>query len=431
MRFFCILCEISPKHLVSRKKYAIITIIEGIDNRWDMKKKINFFLIILLVLSLSFKVEAKTLKDLKNELAAYEKEMNDASNKRKLTQDEISSVNARVKSIGEKIEQDQINIKKTEAEIVVLEDKALEKEDQIKDIISFLQITNSENAYMEYIFGAKTIEDLILRSAVSEQMVAYNDDLIEDYNNTIKEYKAKNAELAEQIVNLNNEQKNLESELVKLGDSLDATMEEMSSVESQIKTQKQIINYYENTLGCTDNQDISTCGNIPYSGKMIRPLSSGAVTSEFGYRLHPTQHYWKLHNGIDIAGGSTEVYAVAPGTVAGISWKNSCGGTMIFIHHNINGKYYTSTYMHLYQVLVNTGDYVDQNTKIAITGGSKNLTPWDTCTTGRHLHLSVANGLYMKDYVSWNTYISKLVNPRTMVNFPAKGVWFSNRTKEY
>ena len=38
--------------------------------------------------------------------------------------------------------------------------------------------------HMEYIFGAQTIEDLILRSAVSEQMVAYNDDLIDDYNKT-------------------------------------------------------------------------------------------------------------------------------------------------------------------------------------------------------------------------------------------------------
>ena len=396
-----------------------------------MRKIVKYILLIVIIFGISNHVEAKTLKDLKNELAAYEKEMNEAKNKQKLTQSEITSVNSRVKDISDTIEKDQIKIKQTEDEIVVLEENAKEKEDQIKDIISFLQITNSENAYLEYIFGAKSIEDLILRSAVSEQMVSYNDDLIEDYNNTIKAYKAKNEELKEQITNLNNEQDNLKAELVKLGDSLDDTVEEMASVQSQITAQKQMISYYEKTLGCTDNQDISTCGKVPYSGKMIRPLNSGAVSSEFGYRFHPTQHIWKLHTGIDIAGGATEVYAVAPGTVAGISWKNSCGGTMLFIHHNINGKYYTSTYAHLYQVLVKTGDYVDQNTKIAITGGNRQLTPWDSCTTGRHLHLSVANGLYMKDYVAWSTYTSKLINPRTMVSFPNKGVWFSNRTKEY
>ena len=395
-----------------------------------MKRIINFVLVFVFIIVLNSHVEAKTLRDLKNELAAYEKEMTEVKNKNRLTQNEINAVNNRAKSITSTIEQDQIKIKKTEDEIVQLEKKADEKEIQIKDIISFLQVTNSENAYLEYIFGAKTIEDLILRSAVSEQMVSYNDDLIEDYNNTIKEYKLKNEELEEQIINLNSEQDNLKAELVKLGDNLSDTVEEMTSVQSQIDEVKKLINHYEKTLGCTDNQDISTCGKIPFSGKMIRPLVSGAVSSEFGYRLHPTQHVYKLHTGIDMY-GSTKVYAVAPGTVAGVSWKNSCGGTVLYVHHNINGKYYTSAYNHLYQVLVKTGDYVDQNTQIAVTGGTPSLTPWDSCTTGRHLHLTIANGLYMKEYVSYSTFTSKLINPRTMVNFPKKGVWFSNKNQVF
>ena len=396
-----------------------------------MKRIISYILLFLLIFSVSLKVEAKTLRDLKNELAAYEKEMNAAQNKTQMTKDEINNVNARVRTIRATIEKDQENIKKTEEEIVVLEAKADEKEEQIKDIIAFLQITNSENAYMEYIFGAKTIEDLILRSAVSEQMVAYNDDLIEDYNNTIIEYKEKNEDLKRQINNLNAEQDNLKTELVRLGDNLDAATEEMASVKSQIDAQKKLINYYQNTLGCKDDQDINKCGTIPFSGQMIRPLVSFTITSEYGYRIHPTQKTYKFHSGIDMAGGSTDVYATAPGTVAGISWKNSCGGTMLFIHHNINGSYYTTTYMHLYQVKVKVGDYVDQNTKIAVTGGSKSLTPWDSCSTGRHLHLSISRGLYLKEYTSWNTWTAKLINPRTMVNFPKQGVWVSNRTKVY
>ncbi len=378
-----------------------------------------------------FNVNAKTLRDLKNELSAYEKEMSDVKNQKSKTQSEINATNSRVRAITNTIQKDEENIKKTEEEIVVLEKNAKEKEVQIKDVISYLQLSSSENVYMEYIFKASSIEDLILRSAVSEQMVAYNDDLIEEYNNTIKEYKLKNEELKKQIINLNNEQENLNAELVKLGDSLSDTLEEMASVQSLIDAQKKLINYYEKTLGCKDDQNINTCGNIPFSGKMIRPVNSGAVTSEYGYRLHPTQKVYKLHSGIDMAGGSTDVYAVAPGTVAGISWKNSCGGTMLFVHHNINGKYYTSTYMHLYQVKVKVGDYVDQNTKIAVTGGSKSLTPWDTCTTGRHLHLSITSGLYLKEYTKWSTWTSKLVNPRNMVNFPSKGVYWSNRTKVF
>lgn len=396
-----------------------------------MKRIISYVMIFLIIFGIAFNVEAKTLRDLKNELAAYEKEMNQATNKKNMTKNEINNINNKVKNIRDTIDKDQEDIKKTEGEIKVLEKKAEEKEEQIKDLISFIQVSNSENMYMEYVFGAKTMEDLILRSAVSQQMVEYNDNLIDDYNNTIVAYKAKNEELKVQITKLNSEQENLSAELVKLGDNLADANEEVASAKSLVDAQKKLINYYQNTLGCKEDQDINKCGNIPFAGKMIRPLVSFSITSEYGYRYHPVTGVYKFHSGIDMSGGTYDVYSVAPGTVAGISWKNSCGGTMLFIHHNIGGKYYTSTYMHLYQVKVKVGDIVDQNTKVAVAGGSKNLTPWDTCTTGRHLHLSISQGLYLKEYTSWNTWKAKLINPRSMINFPAKGVWVSNRTKVY
>lgn len=395
-----------------------------------MKKSFKILLVFFISITIGFQVNAKTLKDLKNELAQYEKEYNEAKNKQKLTEKEISKTNGRIKEISDIVDASQIKIKDLEKQVIDLENLAKEKEDEIKDVVSFLQITNSENSYMEYIFGAKSIEDLVLRSAISEQLVEYNDELIDDYNKTIVECHEKSDELEVEIENLNKEQENLQVELVKLGDKLEDTIDISMDASKLIDAQKKMIQHYE-SIGCKDDQNINTCGNIPYAGKMVRPVASGSVTSEYGMRLHPTQKVYKLHSGIDIAGGATDVYAVAPGTVAGISWKNSCGGTMLFVHHNINGAYYTSAYYHLSKVLVSTGDYVDQNTKIAVTGGTKSLTPWDTCTTGRHLHLSIARGLYMKEYTSWSTYTSKLVNPRTMVNFPKKGVWFSNRIKEY
>jgi len=396
-----------------------------------MKKIFKLCLIFIFVFSFYITVDAKTLGDLKNELAQLEKEKKEQDDKKALTQSEMNKVNDRIDVITQTIESSEIKIKDLSDEIVVLEEKADIKEAEIKDVISFLQITNSENAYMEYIFGAKSIEDLILRSAVSEQLVAYNDDLIKEYNDTVKAYRTKTEELRKEIESLDNEQVNLKSELVKLGDTLDDVLDVTADINAEIEAQKKMIKYYQDTLGCTDDQNINSCGKVPYSGKMVRPVMSGRITSVFGYRFHPTKHVWKLHSGIDIAGGATDIYAVAPGTVAGIMWKTSCGGTMLFVHHNINGTYYTSAYYHLYKVLVKEGDYVDQNTKIAIMGGTKSLTPWDTCTTGRHLHLSVARGLYMKEYTSWSTYTAKLVNPVSVINFPAKGVWFSNRTTKY
>ena len=74
-------------------------------------------------------------------------------------------------------------------------EKSNDKNDEIKDVFAFLQVTDSNNAYLEYIFGAQSITDLIFRTAISEQLVEYNNDLIIEYNETVKEYTEKKEEL--------------------------------------------------------------------------------------------------------------------------------------------------------------------------------------------------------------------------------------------
>lgn len=395
-----------------------------------MKKILTVLSIFLFMFSFSsIDVQAKTLRDLKNELAALEKKKADADAKKKLTQNEMNTINNRIDTISTLITKSENKIRDLNDEIEVLEAKSNDKNDEIKDVFAFLQVTDSNNAYLEYIFGAQSITDLIFRTAISEQLVEYNNDLIIEYNETVKEYTEKKEELDAEIINLDKEQENLRGELVKLGDDLTGMVEIYADINDEIDTQKKAIAHYVN-IGCTDDQNINTCGKIPYSGKFVRPLTTGRITSSFGWRKNPLGSGTTFHNGIDIAGGTTAIYSAAPGTVAGITWKASCGGNKIYIHHNINGVYYTTSYFHLAKIMVSVGDYVDQNTQIAVMGGGKN-TPWDKCSTGTHLHFSIARGLYLKEYSSWNTYIAKQVNPVSLVNFPAKGVWISNRTKNY
>ena len=396
-----------------------------------MKKLLIICSIFMMLFSFNIpKIEAKTLGDLKRELAEMERKKAEADEKKKLTQNEMNTINDRIDTITNLINKSEDKIRELTDEIEVLEEKSNEKNDEIKDVIAFLQVTDSNNAYLEYIFGAQSITDLIFRTAISEQLVEYNNDLIDEYNQTVKEHTEKKEELDIEIQNLDSEQENLRGELVKLGDELNGMVEIMVDIGDEIKTQRSVIEKYEE-IGCTDNQDISTCGSIPYAGKFIRPIVTGRITSSFGWRNNPLASGKSFHNGIDLSGGQTAVYAPAPGTVAGITWKASCGGNMLYIHHNINGVHYTTSYFHLAKVLVSIGDYVDQNTQIGVMGGNKSTTPWDRCSTGTHLHFSIARGLYLREYSSWNTYIAKQVNPVSLINFPAKGVWISNRTKTY
>ncbi len=396
-------------------------------------KKIAIFVLLLFVLVPN--VNAKTLRDLKNELAAIKEKKSQNDSKKNLTKNEINSVNSNIEGIRNKITESENTIKKLTEDINELNENISKKELEIKEIIHFLQVSNGENAYLEYIFGSKDITDFIYRSAVSGQLVNYNDKLIDEYNDTIKKNQKKQEDLKVEMVNLGEKQKNLEAELSKLGDTLKDLNSISVDIDAEIAAQEKVVNYYEKTLQCKLDENINSCGKVPYSGKFIRPIQSGRITSNFGSRC-----YWNgtqgrtvcsYHYGIDIAGGDTQVYAAAPGTVANILWKQSCGGNMLFVNHNVGGNYYTTGYYHLKSINVKVGDYVDQNTVIAITGGDSSTWGYDRCSTGRHLHFAVATGLYMKDYLSWSTYQSRNINPITVVNFPGSGVWFSNRVTRY
>ena len=400
-----------------------------------MKKMILMTFILLSLFWMIPNVQAKTLRDLKNELAAIKERKANNDSQKKLTQNEINSVNNNISGIRSKITESENTIKKLNEEIIELTEKAKKKELEMKEILHFLQISNGENAYLEYIFGSKDITDFIYRSAVSGQLVSYNDSLISDYNNTIKESKEKQVQLGNEMVNLEAKQKNLEGELSKLGDELKDLNSISVDIDAEIAAQEKVVNYYEKTLQCKLDENINSCGKVPYSGKFIRPVQSGRISSNYGSRCYWNQTQGRnvctYHYGIDISGGDTQIYAAAPGTVANILWRQSCGGNMLFVNHNVGGTYYTTGYYHLKSINVKVGDYVDQNTVIAIMGGDSSTWSYDRCSTGRHLHFAVATGLYMKDYLSWSTYQSRNLNPVTVVNFPGYGVWFSNRINKY
>ena len=400
-----------------------------------MKKIVKIIGIILIIISFNSNVSAKTLRDLKNELASIKEKKSQNDSKKNLTKSEINSVNNNIDSIRSKITQSEKTIQNLNEEIQELNESIQKKELEIKEIVHFLQVSNGENAYLEYIFGSKDITDFIYRTAVSGQLLSYNDTLIDEYNSNIKKNQEKQGELKALMVELADKQKKLEVELSKLGDSLKDLNEESIDIDAEIAAQEKIVNHYEKTLGCKLDDDINNCGKVPYSGKFVRPVQSGRITSKYGSRCYWNQTQGRnvctYHYGIDIAGGDTKIYAAAPGTVANILWKQSCGGNMLMVHHNVGGVYYTTGYFHLKSINVKVGDYVDQNTVIGIMGGDSSTWGYDRCSTGAHLHFAVATGLYMKEYLSWSTYQAHNINPITVVNFPAFGVWFSNRITKY
>lgn len=379
--------------------------------------------IICLLISCIFacNVDAKTLGELQGELDAKKKELNDNKAKQNLTESEMATINNNIKSIQNNISQIQVDTTKLTEEIDDLNKEIIKKQEEIKDIISYFQISSGESAYLEYVMGASDFTDFIYRSAVTEQMTSYNDELIDSYNATIKANEDKKVELANKEVELKKQQSSMKQEYAKLGEELHSFGEEEMIITDEVKSLQELVQIYVKR-GCKSNEDISTCGQktLPVGTTFYRQLASGYVTSWYGGRDCSDSRVSCGHYGIDLSTynkTNTPVYSIGTGMVAAITYKSSCGGNMVFVHHKLsNGRTYTSVYMHLYQINVSKGQTVTKDTVIGIMGGGS-TTPWDYCSTGPHSHLGIATGLYGIDYNS-SSLKSHYVNPTSLINFP-------------
>ena len=413
-----------------------------------MKKLTNICLILVLLISFFIvpdSARAETLGDLERKLQKAIDEMKENENKENLTKEQIERAKASVASIRGQIEQihtDTINlnndIAKLNEEIEQLNDDIEVKNQELKDIINFVQVSNGESAYLEYMFGAKDFTDFIYRMAISEQLTKYNESLIDQYNEMIakneqnkKDIKKKQEDLAKKKTSLIQKQADLQKEISKLGTQLSEISDIKVSIEDDIKSQRDAIQFYKN-IGCKSDEDIQTCGRdtLPPETQLWRPVVSGVVSSNYGNRCYNLNgsYVCDFHTGIDMAqsGSNVAVYSSGNGIVADtVRW--SCGGNIVFINHMVNGTAYTTVYMHLRRILVSKGDIVTKDTQIGVMGGNPYTETWDSCSTGQHTHFMIAYG----SYTGWTGVVNRLINPRSLVNFPAEDRWFSNRITRY
>ena len=396
-----------------------------------MRKKVICYIIVCFMMIFSFPSvgSAKTVRDLMNELNALEAQDQQNKQDKNLTQDQINQTNQTIREITSTITKAKEEVVNLSEEIEKLDKEIDQKDEEIKSLMNFLQISNGENAYLEYAFGAKDFTDFIYRMAISEQLAKYNDNLITEFNQMIVDNKEKQKELKAQQESLKKEQEQLNVELAKLGEKMSSLNSTSITLAEDIKLQKEIVQMYRD-LGCKDDDDIDVCGRnmLPPGTSFLRPMVYGHVTSEWGYR------WGTLHEGIDMStspSSNVPVYSSAVGIVAAIRTRQPCGGNMVLVHHNINGKTYTAMYAHLRTITVSKGQRVTQNTQIGTMGGDPSIESFDSCSTGAHLHFTISTGLYATDYSSWDTLIARSINPRSVCNFPALGVTFNNRSIEY
>lgn len=376
-----------------------------------MKKICNILICISLIFTLllplntvsaSSKTTLQDVKDVLTEMQNKQAQNNRLTNEAKASIDAkrnaIVSANNTISANETKVEESKVKVTESQEQIKV-------KTEELKNVIKTLQYTGatSQSIYMDYVFESSSISELIERESIIEQITEYTQKELEDLEQLIKDNEA----LQNQLTKDNDALTSSISDYEKQVEELEAYVSKLASIgmdySKQIESQKTLIKQYEDA-GCKNSDTIDECYNnkfLAVSTGFLRPLRSGRVTQAWGNNGH---------KGMDLGGNAkgTPIYAPAYGVVAATSYKNSCGGNIIYIHHNINGKAYTTEYGHLTAIYVKVGQSVTPNTVIGTVGGDSSTFYYDKCTSGTHLHYSVAYGHYLgggtSGYSKWSIF---------------------------
>lgn len=381
-----------------------------------MKKTFKILFVVICSFLLISNVDAKSLKSLKDELKKDEANMAALIKKEKETQKKIEKANKETSSLNDDIVKYEEQIAESRDKIEELNKSIEEKHKEIDSLLSFLQVSNGENVYLEYVFQATSFTDFIYRSSVVEQLSKYNDNLITDMHNMIEENKALQKKLDKQIKDSEASIDRLEEVLKKYDIDMDDIDDEQESVQDRIKARKVEIKGFEETYKknkCSEDMEIDACLGVPYSDEFTRPLTQGKVTSEFGIREDPkTGKKGSNHRGIDIGGNppGTKIYASAAGRVTNIVRNGRKVGNAVYIQHTVKGKKYRTVYMHMNSINVEIGDIVTITSVVGTVGSTG-------YSTGAHLHFAI-----LKEWSGSNYY-----NPRNYVKFPAMYKRFNSR----
>ena len=374
-----------------------------------------------------YRVEAKTIKEFEEEVEKFTKDLEEKQSKIAQNDEEVAKIKAIRISIEAQISDLEAQAESLQQEIDESNAEIAKKSQESKELFQYLQVSEGENAYLEYVFGATSITDMVYRMAIVEQLTDYNNQVMEELNALIESNKVKKQELETKNEELNQLTAELESEKERINADTQSIKEAMPSVQQQLKSAQDNLNYYKN-LGCGVNEDIYACqyrieqsqggsgALVPSADGFYRPMVSGYVTQNWsGYRGHL---------GIDLSNSNKtqEIYAIADGVIFSI-YTDPDGALCIKIRHNVGGRYIYSTYAHLSSYAnISVGQVVTPNTLLGRMGNTGN-------SRGAHLHLEITTcDWHSGGGCTWDQYQRSTINPRQYISFPTTlRDWWNSR----
>lgn len=308
------------------------------------------------------------------------------------TEDKVLSYERQVKELGEQMQTLQTSIDDATNKLVLASQNYEEKRKVLVNRLVALYEAG-DTKYLDVLLKSNNIVDFISRYYIIEEMVQYDNELIE----AVKTEK-ENIETTKQ--KLENEQSEIRIIKAK-GEQTSVVLSNMKTLQQRYvkqlsagekKLQEQITAYKKEQAEI-EAKIMEATNQIPANiqftgGEMLWPVAASGtvITSNYGIREHPIQGVVKQHTGLDIGGAAlgTPVVAAADGVVTYAGWLGGYGNCVMINH----GDGVVTLYGHGNKILTTVGKEVKQGETIMEVGSTGN-------STGPHLHFEVRiNGSY-------------------------------------
>lgn len=395
------------------------------------RKKFGWKVVMVaMVLSLAIPVQASSTKDKINDV----KEQQEQSEQRKSEIEskiqelevykadaisyiqkmdaELADVEAKLEDLSNQQAIKEQEIAETEIELEDAKKTEREQYESMKLRIQYMY-ENGNESYLDMLLGAESFADLLNKSEYITQIINYDRDMLDAYQQTILEVEAKEAQLEEENQELTYLIQESEDEKENLHRLIDAKAVVLAGYEADIESGEAEVSALEADMAKMEEELAELEAKLKreeeeaarQAAAARRTYDGGSLgfpmawyyrkTSDFGYREHPIFGQVLQHNGVDLSADTgTAIYAAYKGTVV-VSTYNSSAGNYIMIDH---GSGLMTVYMHCSKLLVSVGETVSKGQTIGLVGSTGN-------STGPHLHFSVRlNGSYVdpKPYIGLN-----------------------------
>ena len=331
-------------------------------------------------------------KELQDQLKAIENDKAKALERKQILDQQLAAIDAQVANTQSQID--------TYVSLIAEQEVAL-ADAQAKEAAAYERFCQRARAmeeagtvsYWSVLFEAKDYTDLLDRLALVDEIMEYDNTVVDtlaaarqEVEETLAGLNESKAALDEQKAELDAQRAEQASKVKEAQALVDELKGQAAAAEALVaaeeaeekKINNQIAQKQKELDRLIASQQITFTTGSGYHYPL--PSSNTHITSYFGPRTHPITGKYNNHTGIDIAApGGTTITAVQGGVVTISAYAPTSYGNYVVVSHG-NGM--TTLYAHMSSRAVSEGQVVSQGQTLGYVGMTGSA-------TGNHLHLEL------------------------------------------